>query len=334
MLHQVFVITRVKTILLPALFLIIFSPGIAASEITSENNIIIAQAQLFESQNQFLFNEQDNFFRRLFGLKKRTKAERSSRSQRHSSSRPERYSPPESNSRDPESYSGRRAESGSDMGSTTNTPKAPLHTSFRDKYHNRGQWELGFSFGSAHAITDIAGNKNMSLSSSASYHTQNFDLNFGFFARHIMNSWFAINLGAEYVSLSAQNLDLIQNPDIPAVRFENDIFEFYGKTEFMLPALERSPLDIYGFIGIGIFFSDARIFQENDMLVQITDNYSQVQPVIPLGFGVSFKPIERLKIGYEFGWRNTIFHYLDGVNVANEKYDSYFLNSFKISYSF
>ncbi|MFW6249380.1 MAG: hypothetical protein ACOC4J_06390, partial [Bacteroidota bacterium] len=149
-----------------------------------------------------------------------------------------------------------------------------------------------------------------------------------------------------FLSLSGQapaNL-INENPDLQAYSFTNEIFEFYGRTEFVLPALNRSPLDIWGFVGIGLFFSDASVFDQNDSMLEIDQDYSQVQPIIPIGMGISYKINKKIRIGYEFGWRNTIFNYLDGLDSSsintinttgtNSGYDQYFLNNLQISFIF
>jgi hypothetical protein len=277
---------------------------------------------------------QDNFFRRLFGSRK-TKAERVSRSQRHAS-RPQRYTPPPSQSQDPQSYSSRSsgASASSSNQAVRNQPKPPLHTSLRDQYYALGVWEIGLSVGTAHPITDIAENKGLGFNEFADYHTNNFNFKLGFFTRYIMNEWFALSLGMDYANLSGQVPFGENLPENVPFRFTNDIFEFYAKTELMLPALSRSPFDLYGFVGIGLFFSDARVFDNRDRIVESEVDYSQVQPVIPMGLGFSYTLPNGLRLGYEFGWRNTIFHYLDGVKRTRDNYDNYFFNSLKISYSF
>ncbi len=277
---------------------------------------------------------QDNIFRRIFGSR-RTKAERVSRSQRHSN-RPQRYTPPPSQSQDPQSHSQRSsgASASSSNQAIRNEPKPPLHTSLRDQYYAIGVWEIGLSVGTAHTITDIAENKGLGFSDFTDYHTNNYNFKFGFFTRYIMNEWFALSLGMDYANLSGQVPFGENLPENVPFRFTNDIFEFYAKTELMLPVLSRSPFDLYGFVGIGLFFSDARIFDIRDRIVESNVDYSQVQPVIPVGLGFSYKLPNGLRLGYEFGWRNTIFHYLDGVRMTRDNYDNYFFNSLKISYSF
>lgn len=319
-------------------FMVVFAKENSAAsheKISSDQDLTV---EAFNTINHFSEYSQlqlhDNFFRRLFGSRK-TKAERSSRSQGHSN-KPQRYTPPPSQSQDPQSYSPKSsgASASSSNQAVRNEPKPPLHTSLRDQYQTLGTWEAGFSLGTSHTITDIAENKGLEWSEFADYHTNNFNLKFGFFTRYIMNEWFALSLGMDYANLSGQVPFGENLPENLPFRFTNDIFEFYAKTELMLPLLARSPFDLYGFVGIGLFFSDARVFDVRDRIVESDVDYSQVQPVIPMGMGFSYKLPNGLRLGYEFGWRNTIFHYLDGVRMTRDNYDNYFFNSLKISYSF
>lgn len=291
----------------------------------------VAEAQLSEEYAVELFSGKDNFLRRLLGFSSKTNAEKSSRSERLGK-QPKKHSPPKSNSKKPTSYNGdNQSPSSNDPNAVKNNPKPPLQKSLRDQHQSLGYWELGLSIGTSHAISDIAGNKDFPINEFTEYHTTNYSMAGGFYGRYIMNEWFAMNLGMNFANLKAEREFVPEGSE--AMRFNNDIFEFYAKTEFRLPALSRSPFDLYGFVGIGVFFSDASIYDKDDRLITTQDDYSQVQPVIPFGGGFSVKITNNLRIGYELGWRNTIFHYLDGVK-SDEKYDHYFLNSLKIGFVF
>ncbi|MFP4288713.1 MAG: hypothetical protein ACLFQS_05610 [Bacteroidales bacterium] len=300
-----------------------------------------------------------SIFQRIFGIKKKSKAEKSSTSQRHSSIRPERYSPPptrsatadeigkkdyeapESNSKAPGKFSKTNNHQKSNMSAVQNKRKSPLSVSRRDQHKGLNEWEMGFSFGTSHAITDLGANKGLDLSEFVDYHSSNYNFSGGFFTRIKMNSWFGLKMGIDFLSLSGQAPAYLinENPDLQAHSFTNEIFEFYGRTEFVLPALYRSPLDIWGFVGIGLFFSDATVLDQNDSRLELDQEYSQVQPIIPIGMGISYKINKKIRIGYEFGWRNTIFNYLDGMDSMNvtgttSGYDQYFLNNLQISFVF
>ncbi len=327
-----------KTFFLGLVLLSIVSGKTTAGEMNHASGELASEFYSLENgvEHSTFSAHSDNFFRRLFGLRKKSEAQRRSRSQRHSGARPQRYSPPPSDSQTPESQGSRntRVSTSSDMSSVQNAPKNPLHISRRDQYHGLGLWELGFSLGTAHSITDIGASKGLSPGDFASYHTSNFGFNAGFFTRLQMNEWFAFNLGMNFMSISAETPANVEEPFMNAYRFTNNVFEFHGKTELILPTLAYSPFDVYAFIGIGVFFSDAQVFDIDDRRQETNLDYSQVQPVIPMGVGAWYRFPNNLKIGYEFGWRNTIFYHLDGIKVNGASYDHYFLNSLSISFVF
>lgn len=307
-------------------------PAKASSEYQMNSESEISGENSLKNLTFHSFSEQDNFFRRLFGISNKSRSQKNSRSPRHSSSRPKRYSPPSSNSQNPDTFKGGSGSNQStDPTAVKNNPKPALHKSLRDQHQSSGVWELGLTLGTSHAVSDIGGNKGVPIGDFAEYQISNYSLSGGLFGRYIMNDWFAMNLGMNFANLKAEREFVPEGSEI--LRFNNDIFEFFANTEFRLPALSRSPFDLYGFVGIGIFFSDASIYDQNDRLISTQVDYSQVQPVIPFGGGFSVKLTQNLRLGYELGWRNTIFHYLDGVK-KDENYDHYFMNSVKIGFVF
>jgi len=325
---------RGAIIALLGMFFFVMLPGVSwASESSKELNnskiSVIGSADYSHNSLQLT----DNIFRRLFGQKSGTAAERKSRSQRHSTKRPQKYTPPPSNSQNPDSHSRNINNQSSDMSAVRNTPKPPLQKSRKDQHESLGVWEMGFTIATSHAITDMGSNKGIPMSDFTSYHTSNYSFGGGIYGRFLMNDWFALNMGMNFANFSGQRTTPFPLVESNAYSFKNDIFEFFGKTEFRLPMLADSPFDLYAYTGIGIFFSDARLYDLNERIISTQDDYSQVQPFIPFGGGFSVKLTNSLKIGYEFGWRNTIFHYLDGVK-KDDSYDHYFLNSIKIGFLF
>ncbi len=311
-------------------------PGKAdASEAESEKQLSFNQTLAFLEYETGLSQSQGNFFRRLFGGRRESRAVRTSRSQKHKSG-PGRYSPPPSSSEQPTSYgNGGTAQSSSSRRFVRNEPRGPLRPSLREQYYALGIWELGVSAGTAHPITDIGSGKGLGFSEFTDYHTSHFGVNLGLYARYRMNTWFALKLAMDYVNLSAESDQPTNGQYLEHYRFSNDVFEFAARTELMAPGLALHPLDVYAFAGVGVFFSDASVYDSNDQLTEIGVDYSQVQPVIPFGFGFSVDVLHNLKLGYEFGWRNTIFHYLDGYkDNSGSNYDHYFLNSLKIGFHF
>ncbi len=304
---------------------------------SSETSAEIKATEFYQQEDLYRGNTlalvSDNFFRRLFGRKKSSIARERSQSKEHNTSRPQRYSAPPSNSQNPGSYDGNSGSSHSDMTAVRNTPKPALQRSLKEQYESIGTWEMGFTFGTAHSITDVGANKGFGASDFVQYHTKNFSFSGGLYGRYLLNNWFALNMGMNFANLSYTRDEPMRALGVDVYRFNNDIFEFVGKTEFHLPSLSQTPFDIYGYVGIGVLFSDATVYDLNDRLINTQDEYSQVQPFIPFGGGFSVKLTNSVRLGYELGWRNTIFHYLDGVK-ENDSYDHYFLNNIKIGFTF
>ncbi len=269
-----------------------------------------------------------------FGYKKNHKAQKATQSAEHQSNRPRPYTPPPSGSRNPQPQAGTKDKlPTSDMSAVANTPKPPLFNSLKNQHHSFGFWEMGVAIATSHSLTDVEGSKGLSPGDFTSQHFSSYNFGGGFYGRYVMNDWFSVKLGMNYVRLDYTRESPVQIGSIFVKAFKNDIFEFFGTTEFHLPLLANTPWDLYTFTGIGVFFSDVSLNDQNNRLITITDDFNQVQPFIPLGVGFSVKLTNSVKLGYEFGWRNTIFHYLDGVK-ADERYDHYFLNSIKIGFLF
>ena len=84
---------------------------------------------------------------------------------------------------------------------------------------------------------------------------------------------------------------------------------------------QRSPLDIYGFLGIGLLrFNPKTVTQDGEKVALAplqTEGvkYSRLQPVVPVGLGVRVKVDPFFNILVEGGYRITFTDYLDDVSV-------------------
>lgn len=269
---------------------------------------------------------------KLLGFRRGPKSEKT-RSGEHNPSRPQRYSSPPSKSQSPSPYGSDSRIRNSSLSSVRNTPKPALYRTRRDQQNTTGLWEFGLSLATTHAISEVGGARGLDGSDFFNYHTSNNSYGFGVYSRYLMNDWFSVNLGFNFVNLSVSTDEPFTYQNLRVYSFNNDVYEFLGKTEFRMPALASSPMDIYGFLGLGMLFSDVSIYNQDDRPLYTTDTYSHVQPFIPLGAGISLKITNSFKLGYEFEWKNTIFQYLDGVR-EGDAYDHYFLNSIKIGFIF
>ncbi len=269
-------------------------------------------------------------FEWLFGPSPVTKAVRVSQSERidHNYG----YMPPRSNSIDPGFFPRRaKVKYTANASFVKNVPSRPLSPSIREEHLTIGTWELGILLGTSHSITDIQNNKSLGFGDFISNQTSNLNFGFGGFARYKAATWFSVSGGIKYARFSGTNEPPVDF-EFEAFSFENSLYEFFIKTEFYAPFLEYSPSDIYLFSGVTVFLSDVSLKDADDQSHAITDDFEQIQPAMPFGLGYSYTVYNSVKVGYEFGWRYTLFHYLDGVKVDDRNYDSYFFNMITISY--
>ncbi|MFW5793247.1 MAG: DUF6089 family protein [Bacteroidota bacterium] len=332
-----------------SVLLILFLPLITNAENNSlnqqeaeSNNSLFAESFYSASESAFFiknypgsYRKKDNFFSRLFG-KKKSVAEKNSQSQNPSNTK-KKHTPPASESELPMGSSKNGAVKSTSNSAVANTPKEPLSESRRDKVMSKSQWLMGLSFGSSHAVADIGNSKNMAFGEFVDYQFSNLGLSMGLFTKYHLNNWFALSFGMDYGSYKGvHNAPSLNDSYYYGYSFENNIFEFFAKTEFSAPFLATTPVDLYLFTGIGVFFNDMKLYDDDNRRVspnEISD-YSQTQPSIPVGLGFGYYFNNKLRIGYELGYRYTVFTFFDGVNIDSSGYDKYFSNSLKVSYNF
>lgn len=166
------------------------------------------------------------------------------------------------------------------------------------------------------------------------YQVSNHNLNAGVFARFRIADWFGISMSFDYTGFSG--VLPVGNPgDVPEeiYSFENTVMEFGGKVEFFVPMNYGSPVDIYGFTGLSVFYNNPRIFGVTGNELVIVQSVNVLQPALPIGFGVNFRVVPRFKLGYEMGYRYLVYNFLDGIIVSGSNFDSYLYNQVKVSYS-
>jgi hypothetical protein len=210
----------------------------------------------------------------------------------------------------------------------------PLMPSRRTLFYNQANWEVGAGGGVAYSLTDAGG---MSIDKKASFlNTQwnTADMATGIFARYRFNRIFAVNTTFHYARLNGA--DSIAGRS-RGFYFNNQIAELAVRYEMFFPfPLAATPFDAYGFLGMAAFYNNPALYVPDPAPSDFTwDEYSLIQPAIPMGFGFNYYYNNLLKIGYEIGWRKTFFDYLDGFTRPWSKgYDSYYFNTIKVTYIF
>ncbi len=287
-----------------------------------------------QSYNPASLSERRRFFlfRWLFG-ERRSPASASSRSEPHSNEPKRRTSTPDTRSVDPGEIGEERSRPVRSASSppTTGQRQEPLGTSLREDYYGVGSREIGISFGTAHSFVDLTGTKTMGFGDNLEYQFQNIDFTAGIFGRYRVNNWFGLNVGLDYARFTGENTDGAIE-DLSPYRFENDVFEVSGKMEFFIPMRTATVFDIYAFGGISLFYTNPSLFDQDGTSVAVEASYSQMQPAIPFGIGVSGLVGNRIKIGYELGYRYTVLNSLDGLELPDTRYDSYLFNALKVGF--
>ncbi len=210
--------------------------------------------------------------------------------------------------------------------------RRPIAPSRRSRIYQQLGWDLGANVGTAYSLTDVSG---LSIDQRPSFlNTQwnTLSMNLGAFARYKFHELFAVSgtfnyarvHGADSLAGRARNFS-----------FDNNIIEVAVNYEVFVPnSSPRFPFSFYGFIGLAAFYHNPNLRVPNPPPADFTlDQYSNIQPAIPMGLGFNYSITQDMKIGYEIGWRKTFFDYLDGFTRPwSRGSDSYYFGSLKFSY--
>ncbi len=136
------------------------------------------------------------------------------------------------------------------------------------------------------------------------------------------------------------------NNSVRAASFESPFIEgalvaeydFFGrrqpiKSVGIFKAL--SPYAYAGF-GLGLFNTSTRFGSSSpEASMDLRENYSDVQMIVPVGFGIRAYVSRSTSLGVDFGIRNTFTDYLDGVSKAGnpDNNDLYFMGALTIGYT-
>ncbi len=93
---------------------------------------------------------------------------------------------------------------------------------------------------------------------------------------------------------------------------------------------------IYGGLGLGLFNTSTQFSSSSpESAMDLSEDYSDVQVVVPVGFGVRANVNKSISVGVDFGLRNTFTDYLDGVSHAgnSDNNDLYFIGGVAVGYT-
>lgn len=269
--------------------------------------------------------------RRSREARKGSEASKRSQSRRHGSTRSQSYRPPDSGSIQASSLgSNRPTPSPSSVSQTRGGGRQPLRMSERDRYFGVGSREMGFNVGTAHSFTDIQGSKGLGFVESVNFQVRNPGITFGVYSRFRMVEWFGLSIGLDYARLSGEDQNDLNN--FGGYSFENNMFEFNARVAFYAPLATKNEFDIYAFAGLGLFSNNITLKNADGLEVNPGSEFSNLQPALPFGVGISWLAGYRMVIGYEIGYRYTAFNMLDGVEPPDTRYDAYLFNTLRIGF--
>ncbi len=221
---------------------------------------------------------------------------------------------------------------GQRSGSEPYLPGQSDRTLIERLHYGIGIWDVGFNFGTAHALTDISGYPEFKLRLFL-YDTQWISTNAhaGMFARYRYSNLMGFTIDYNLAKLASA--DTLGHRVSRGYAFINRIFEASLKTEvYFLKSPFDIPFDIYGYVGFGFFFNNPKVYLHG-RFVKDLDAFSKIQPFIPMGLGATYTVNRKWNIGGNVGWRKLFTNYLDGLEtIENGKNDSYYFISLNVSY--
>lgn len=214
------------------------------------------------------------------------------------------------------------------------TPYIPGETDrrARERLHfGMGIWEIGFNFGTAHSLTDLSGRPDIRFRLFV-YDTQwrSSNLSVGMFTRFRYSPSLAFVLEYNIARMTAA--DSLGSRKNRGYSFRNDIFETAVITEYYPYIIRGLPLEVYGFAGIALFFNNPKVYLHRGFVHEL-DDFSRIQPAIPLGAGLKYFHRSNVQFGAKIGWRKLFTNYLDGLaTIAEGRNDSYYFISLSLGY--
>lgn len=202
----------------------------------------------------------------------------------------------------------------------------------RERLHfGTGVWDIGFNFGTANSLTDLSGRPDIRVRLFL-YDTQwrSTNLNAGMFTRFRYSPNLAFVLEYNIARMTAA--DSLGHRKSRGYSFRNDIFEAAFMAEYYPSIIKRLPLEVYGFVGFALFFNNPKVYLHSGFVHEL-DDFSRIQPAIPLGAGLKYLHRSNLQLGAKIGWRKLFTNYLDGLATIEEgRNDSYYFISLSLGY--
>ncbi len=210
--------------------------------------------------------------------------------------------------------------------------RRPIAPSLRSLATEKLGWEVGGNIGTSYSLTDVSGSSIDQRPSFLNTQWNTLSLNVAGYGRYRFHELFAVTASFNYGRVNGADSIAGRSRNF---YFKNNILELAVLYEVYAPlSIPNFPLSVYGFLGLAAFYHNPDLTVPNPAPFDFTwDEYSKIQPAIPMGIGFNYAVTRDIKIGYEVGWRKTFFDYLDGFTRPWSKgSDSYYFASLTFSY--
>ena len=213
-------------------------------------------------------------------------------------------------------------------------PGKTNHVEKRRMFADASMWDVGLMLGTAHSLTDISGRPDWNFRLFL-YDTQwqSLNMNLGVFTRYHYSNSLVLKLQYSYAEHAAA--DTLGHRKSRGLAFRNKIHEAALMLEYHpFRTYYGSSFEAYGFMGLAAFYSNPKVWEHGERVTQL-DDFSKLQPAIPMGIGFNFQSGNNYLFGASIGWRKLFTNYLDGLKtIGSANNDSYYFISLKVSYRF
>ena len=217
--------------------------------------------------------------------------------------------------------------------SPQNNPQRPLS---RREMHQRSlrTHQMGFSLGTAHALTDISGRPEFH-SRLFVYDTQwkAADRALGLFYRRNLNRRSAWQMAFHLAHISGA--DSLGHRPGRELAFTNTLYEVSAVFEYSLLKYGQPPYrQVFVFAGLAVFHHMPRVYNPNQVPI-CRETFGNIQPAIPWGLGWCILSTPYIQFSTRIGCRKLFFNSLDGIITPGSRgNDSYYFIKLQAGYRF
>ncbi len=220
----------------------------------------------------------------------------------------QRHRTPDSDSRIPHGRTRVDEVPSSQMPFVRNSPASLSMYSRRDRFYGIQRSEVGLGLGASSLFADLTWKPGLANDTDIQEVLAHTGYSFSLFYRYKVNEWFGLSTSVNATWLA------------PGAEFSNNLYEWEViRTEWFIPSLDWSPLDVYALAGFSVYFDEHDVMQE------------PLYFALPVGGGFSVLLGGSVRLGYEASYRFTSNQALDGFLGSPARRDAFLTQSLRLS---